>query len=946
MSTGTDGQGRFVGREDELRLFENMLNNPRGEPRVLFIRGDGGIGKTKLLEQMLALAKGRAGVLVGGLIDAYSTEHRHIDGIQRTIIDRLGEQHFESYLQPRGDTSENFRECLSRLCEKVTVVLAFDTFEQVNPYVAGRWILQDYPHSLQMPGLICVIGSRTSPLWTDEYIHVIELGGFSARDAWSLYKLVAGVSTTGLDPTFQEFFGKLLEMTKGHPLKLELAFTWWQQGLWSREALEKLTADQFDERLMARVREFGEQGLLAVGDLNVSLPVYQTIICMAYLDRRFNRRILQYLINRGYVRLEDRRAPSAREQEGILAALQRFFFVKVRRDTGDIQLHDELTGLVKEYLWPQWGGLDNSARDAFKAMALELYDTLINEASEDERDALWAEKLCYTLRCDLQAGNQLFFDLAERLSEDLNKLLAGEMTPYIDRYPLADRYEISMRLGQIEADLQHHAQATSHYQNALAVADTLGDEQWIHAQLALHNVTWQRSPKRSLDDHLWPALKRSQERFTHEVPATQYEIGFAYRRMQNIDAAINWYEKAKESFKQHGGSKKRLGIILNDLGYVYTFVGEYRKAEIGVSQALKVRHQELAEVQQQLEELQGQIVAASPEEKATLLAKENRLQVRRREAATLLGTSYNTLGEIARFQSDLDTAIYYYTQALEIFKEQEDPTWQAKALFSRAEAHRRIALHKLELHDPGGCEWHWNHADADLEESLYLCERFYIMEERSTAHRRRGRSLHDRALWFFRDKGDVARAKLALDAAREQLKKGLHFARQTDNVLEEFENLTELAFLADDLVTIAGAHPATVYDDYITPLSEALEAHRRDEARLYQFDVFENLLRIELGAYYYAANNIEESLRYYLEGYSGLAADPGYGMARYRMHYNHLIDRIQSIQDKATAEKWCNAFIDKWQTTKVARPGIDLYLAQVHPDLVEWCEIHMLTRGL
>ncbi|MCZ7542706.1 MAG: hypothetical protein M5R40_03830 [Anaerolineae bacterium] len=801
----------------------------------------------------------------------------------------------------------------------------------------------------------------------DGHIELVELAGFTTKETMSLY---VRQTHDKLDETFHRFVEQLVKTTNGHPLKLELAITWADMGLLNREAFTNISPDEFDAQLMARVRQFGEEGRLAVDGKDVSVPVYQTILCMAYLNRRFNRDLLQHVIDQGYIKPEDGPPPDKEEQKRILKKLEECFFVKVR-DTGDIQLHDELTRLVLKHLWPQyeylwpWGGSLSKNLPAFKQMALQLYDTLTVETEarraeavargdvgaaqklEAELNALLAEQLHYTLEHDPEAGKQRFFDLAERLNEDLNKLLAGEIEPFIDRFGPQDQYEIYTRLGQIEANLQRLTDASNYYQQALKAAETLGDdEKWIHAHLALHNVTWQRSPKRSLEEYLWPALERSQARHPRAIPAAQYEIGFTYKMMQDIHNAVKWYERAKESVRQHGGSTKRQGIILNDLYFVYTYLGEYRRAEIGINEALKIRHGALRDVQRRLQELRARIEAASPEAKPALLKEENRFQLEERDAALFVGMSYSTLGEISRYESKLDTAVYCYTEALKIFAAQEDFKWQAKALFSRAEAHRRIALEKLTLHDPAGSEAEWKLAESDLEDSLYLCRRYYIIDERDTAHRRKGRYLHDRAVWLYRA-GRVDEARRALDHARQEFEEGLRFATRTNDVLEEFENLTEIAFLANDLVTIAGEHPTTVHNGYIDRLSGALDKHRADEARLFQFAVFENLLQIEQGAYLFATGDRDKALAAYLEGFAGLASDPGYGTTRYLMHYNHLIERIESIDDKPTARAWCEAFIDKWQTARVKqRGGEALTLAQVHPDLIEWCSLQMLTRNL
>jgi Cdc6-like AAA superfamily ATPase len=57
VSNAVGGKGVFVGRREELELVSSALEAAReGQPRILVIEGEGGIGKTAFVRQALARA--------------------------------------------------------------------------------------------------------------------------------------------------------------------------------------------------------------------------------------------------------------------------------------------------------------------------------------------------------------------------------------------------------------------------------------------------------------------------------------------------------------------------------------------------------------------------------------------------------------------------------------------------------------------------------------------------------------------------------------------------------------------------------------------------------------------------------------------------------------------------------------------------------------------------
>jgi predicted ATPase len=55
MSIGSSDLGRLLGREDEVRLLTSLLDGVEGAGGALVLRGEPGVGKSRLLSEAVAL---------------------------------------------------------------------------------------------------------------------------------------------------------------------------------------------------------------------------------------------------------------------------------------------------------------------------------------------------------------------------------------------------------------------------------------------------------------------------------------------------------------------------------------------------------------------------------------------------------------------------------------------------------------------------------------------------------------------------------------------------------------------------------------------------------------------------------------------------------------------------------------------------------------------------
>jgi tetratricopeptide (TPR) repeat protein len=942
---------RTFGRESELQVFRRLLQKSPRKSHIILILGDSGIGKTKLVRRMLDEARDFGVLATEEPIDFFSTDLRYIDGIQWKIKEIL-EQHpaireqnlnpFRDFIEGETDTNERFYECLKNYCALYPSVIAFDTFENLDT-VTSDWLFRGAPDGLQVPGLLCIVAGRPEKANLDKYrtnaiVEEIILPGLTLEEAKEYYRIISAemgqedllenfLLAAGInqDDSLQDGIEWLWQITNGNPLKLEMAFRW-TGTLFSGNSLLRMTAETFEEKLMEGVREMGARGLLDVGRLKVSQPVYDTLVCMAYVTRRFDEGFLRYLIDRKLIRLNDSRV----RVQDVLDHLERYFFVKVREGSGGrpvFQLHDEMARLVREYVWPY---LDPSGEKKMELLTIidQYYDQLIEQHSIDT-EILWVEKLYYALQRDFNGdGRRLWFELVDLDNHNINKFLTGEIKNYIRFFDDETKFEIYIELGRMERTAHHINQAMGYYTEAKKLAEeTLEPVRLVKAWSGLASCY---DPKRALKQYKKIKII-CEQKVPERIPDVYYDIGFTYRRMNNIRMAITWYRKATDQFRAYPRTRGLQAKIANDLGYMYSIVGEWENAKKTIDEGLRLRKEILAELDYELKKRESE--TSGRKNNVNSVANSINLTEARKKTALYLGLSYSTLGEVYRYQNELEDSLRSYKDAYELFLEVGNEDWQARTLYSMGETNRRLAEDK-EL-DKSRRQNYIDNALQNIEQSLYLCEK-YQLETVDTANRRMGRLYHDLAIYEL-SKGERAKAQEYLDKAKSYFEMGLILAKKSDDVLEELELLAELAFIVDDFIILAGPKNRSkrhykALDDF----KKALDKHRKDKFRIYQFPVFENLYKLEEGTVHYRDGNYKKALDAYLEANVGLATNPGYGQARYQQHFDHLTSQIVNL-DPAEAEKWCKAFIQAWETTPAPGKKGRTLAQEMLPDLVTWC---------
>ncbi|MGQ9627974.1 MAG: hypothetical protein ACUVV0_13860, partial [Anaerolineae bacterium] len=315
---------------------------------------------------------------------------------------------------------------------------------------------------------------------------------------------------------------------------------------------------------------------------------------------------------------------------------------------------------------------------------------------------------------------------------------------------------------------------------------------------------------------------------------------------------------------------------LNSQGYVHALMGDYDKGDVLVSNALRLRTKQWEKTEDLKE---------------------------KKEWRAAIGLSYSTRGEIARFKGDFRTANSFYNDAINVFKELNDPEWQAIVLHERAENARRIAW-KHRKHREKKLEDYWlKLAEDHLQESKALYEYWNLSRERPRMLRRLGR---------------VVRDKERLDEAESLFKEGLQLAERTKAIEEQLECLIALAGLAVQKRVWADM------EDYLAQV-ESL----RSKVYLYHNQVFEGVAHVVRGDAFYTQGKWDEALEEYITGFIKLGEFGGYGHVHLANQLDRLLFQLDGLPDVETKRKWCLRFVTAWKKAR---------LSKKFPELVWLCD--------
>jgi hypothetical protein len=382
----------LIGREVEQRTFLGLLDTvPIDGASVFVIWGQGGIGKTRLLEHFALLAEERQ-CKHSGIIDFYVTTNQRVFYLADSIVTALGRDEFVDFLQARDDyyktkefttdevvlgpkhkkmRAENYR-ALNRLSLNQCKILFFDTFEVVQGRDAGEFLLHELIPNLR--NYLVVISGRRKIDETIPGVEILslELKSFGVRNAYDyLNSFELKVSPKEAE--------EIWLLSGGRPILLSLTVDWLRETT-DISNIASITPEDFEQALVSRIR-------------SLATPEHETIMFMAHAFHRFDASLMAYLSGRDMV-----------ECEAILSHLSRLSFIKYKPSIKSCMLHDEMRDLVVNYVWDPLD-VSRASRKNLSRKIITYYSAIIDTCEQyDQRMVYVTEQMYHQVYADPDQG--------------------------------------------------------------------------------------------------------------------------------------------------------------------------------------------------------------------------------------------------------------------------------------------------------------------------------------------------------------------------------------------------------------------------------------------------------------------------------------------------------------------------------------------------------------
>lgn len=530
--TGLWATIELVGRRDILDAFERILRDPSPAPRLVFLHGVGGIGKTRLLQKALELARGVENCRVAeDVMDFYHLGLHTPIGLANAIFEILTPpfdsfQAYQSSYQSlnrarlsgdvveleklRKDAINKFNQDLMQLSAKQRVVMALDTAERVVYGLPGwsdeiplaeswDWLIEHLPTWKNV--LIFAAGREEAKPAIERMkvqklvmVEEVEVGSFSLDESLQYFdevtKLLDKENELQLAKRLKNFpvdyKKRAHDHSQGRPILLSLLVDYLSfPGEGGVEAMlrevppEELGEEdrrRYEEAILNRLRE-GELG--------------ETLVALGRVPKGADEEMLAALLN----------IPQA-EARKRLKDIHKLSVVKKRPEDQRVFLHDEMYALLQRHVYDS--GYDADAqKTAFEAIKKyyqiqrgritqrlnELYAPVEEKGKESlnmeelgkvhtQYQTLLAETMYYFLRYDLGRGFRAYYRfsheaiLARDLQMDLQ--MQAELLSYLSRpsAPILEKdISIEMILASLKVRSAARAWARGDYKHGLEWGD-------------------------------------------------------------------------------------------------------------------------------------------------------------------------------------------------------------------------------------------------------------------------------------------------------------------------------------------------------------------------------------------------------------------------------------------------------------------------------------------
>lgn len=846
---------RLIGRTREKEAIKAAIE-AEGKLRILHIIGDGGMGKTRLLEtireEILPNCSNKDRCEWGGIFDFYFADIQRSSGLEAAILAALDpkEQGFEAYRERRKELDrlreagvapqrieevraslgDYFAQGFNDLSANRRIILCLDTVETIQ-YESDEvqnllqdlvgtkltamevkdWLITNIP---KLKNAVIIFAGRPSPKLEEDFqshfgdvLQSIRLVGLEESEVPEYLKAIGEVVPEvyeGLqkESGLPEWYKVVHLCTGGEPLSLALTVEVLRNNLplpslfgrsW-REVCAKTPEE------VVAIREEVEKALLETfftekgsDDIAVTLPF------LAITPKGIDAELLEMLVARGH-EVDPEWVREMWSRERCVAVLKKLRGENEHPGLSFVKprpqftfLHDKMYELMDHYLATLLPVFNQNLL-SFQQVILEYYDSKLQEAKGRQRQDLLVDRLFYQLLANPSKGYAEY----SRLSDEA---IMSHETSFDMR--LRDEMLRFFRPDEPDNPNLQRAQRRDPGMTANRINRGLAIR-WVRRLVAAGEYELaENAARRVQESELATPEKIADDPYFSPILLTYQGEAMAYRgqdfsgAMAVLREAINRFDLAQPEPGSYLGWMKdlHLGHAYCDLGYVYARLKMYESAAREYSEALpRLRRTKL--LGQQASTLTNLAYAYSllgKLDEATTLCRDA-LDLWRREGYRYgEGLSLNTLGLIFTERGIYDAAGAYCRDALRIFEELEDQRGIGLACNALGRISRREGMR--DIYTIQKAEEFFREAEEVLSRSVGVFTGPVPERARVVeSYNERGCTYRDWAKLLRSVEGDSSRIAELEDRALEQLQESIDLALP-DLVAEAADSFNDMADL-------------------------------------------------------------------------------------------------------------------------------------------------------
>lgn len=625
---------KFIGREKELRLVLDFFEKGSNlSSKAVFISGEGGIGKTRLLDKIGSIIKEKFNkYTIHRVIDFDNRKYKSPEGVSLAIIEELPDnEDFIEYFDLLDDARKieksdvtqktidtQYEKLINSFvthynhCVKDLNIWLFDTIEklsepgkeiQINQEIINDWIkkfprlsnsffifvgrnpaLNQIRKEFEKSNNMDILNIELQPLPPEESSEYIK------EKQEKLHLSIKKELTVGL-----------IKLSGGKPIYLDLAVEWFIQKVdmdWleniDTNTISKKTQLEFEEKLISKIRE-------------LRYPIDWFVFVLAHIYP-LEKKAFEILFD-------------DEDQIGdTFEWVKKMVFVKTLPN-GEIKLHDEMQRIVSNYIFDK---IDDKLRrrqyysqkiidhlqakytilekkynqdakkniDSYNARD-RLNSKIELEAEKIDLNELTNQLIIHSFYANVEAGKQKLHELGEELiSGRLAKHEVNSLLESLDMVSKAINFEqdIDFLLGQ--AKLQFYAGKNEELGK---LKNEATEEQLIEINLLQSNYLVRKGDiTRSM------LLLKEAEQISDKIGSIyqkiklEIDLGWNYRLIGNLKNAKEKYEYAlqmilkkvgDDPWEKHEDLAVRYGWTQNNLAFVLSDTNNTRREAVSYAES-------------------------------------------------------------------------------------------------------------------------------------------------------------------------------------------------------------------------------------------------------------------------------------------------------------------------------------------------------------------------